>query len=446
MGGPRALAELGVRPSVYHLNEGHSAFLVLERAGELVEADGLGFDEALARVRASTVFTTHTPVPAGNEVFDHELVRGYLEPLAERCGVDVERLLALGVAPGEERLFGLTPLALRTSSRANAVSALHGEVARRMWAGLNGTPEPAAIGHVTNGVHPGTWLSPGLAGVLRGLGVRPEDATDENAWERVRGLDAATLWRVHSESRRTLLDAVELRGGGRLDPDAITIGFARRFATYKRADLLLSDRERLLRLLGDPDRPVQVVVAGKAHPADQGGKDLLAEIVRFARDERDGGGRLVFLEDYEMALAALLVQGADVWLNTPRRPLEASGTSGMKAALNGVLNVSILDGWWAEGYEPGLGWAIGGREVPATTDEQDTADAAALYRVLEDEVVPTFYDRNEDGVPERWAAMMTASIAALAPRFSSHRMVQEYVEQLYLPAHRGAAGYAFSSR
>ena len=356
IGGVRALAALGLEPTVWHMNEGHSAFLALERLR----------DEARELVRESTVFTTHTPVPAGNEVFDEELVARYL-------GEDV---LELGRWDGSG--FGMTPFALRMSARANGVSELHGEVAREMWARID-TP----IGHVTNGVHPGTWTAPEL-----------EEADD--------------LWEAHQMLKRRLTD----RAG--LDPDLLTIGLARRFATYKRAGLVFSDPERLFAL------PAQIVVAGKAHPADEGGKDLMQELVGLS----EGTDRVVFLEDYDMGVARLLVQGCDVWLNTPRRPQEASGTSGMKAAMNGVLNLSVLDGWWPEGYSAEVGWAI-----PGTDDE---SDAEELYRLLEEEVVPAYADR------ERWSSMMKASIEQLGPRFSMHRAVVEYVERYYLSAHRSA--------
>jgi len=366
VGGVRALAALGLEPTVWHMNEGHCAFLTLERVRMLVE-DGVPREEAIERVRESTVFTTHTPVPAGNEVFDEELVARYLG----------EEVLGLGRWNGDEG-FGMTPFALRMSAHANGVSKLHGEVAREMWKGI-GTP----IGHVTNGVHPGTWTAPEI-----------EEADD--------------LWEAHQLLKRRLTE----RAG--LDPELLTIGLARRFATYKRAGLVFSDPERLFAL------PVQIVVAGKAHPADEGGKNLMQTIVELS----EGTDRVVFLEDYDMGVARLLVQGCDVWLNTPRRPQEASGTSGMKAAINGVLNLSVLDGWWAEGYSPEVGWAIAGAD--------DAADAEELYRLLEQEVVPAYEDR------ERWSAMMKASIERLTPRFSMHRAVVEYVERYYLSAHRSA--------
>ena len=410
VGGVRALAALGIEPTVFHLNEGHSAFLAIERVRALVQAD-MSTEAAIERVRSTSVFTTHTPVPAGNEVFGDELVLRYLGALAGDAGLSDSDLLALGRA-GEEGAdedgFGLTPLALRFSAYANGVSELHGEVAREMWAPLWPGAEPP-IGHVTNGVHLGTWLDPELADLLRSVGVRPEAPPDEAGWEAARELDPNELWSLHARFKQRLA----ARTG--LDPQVLTIGFARRFATYKRAGLVFSELERLLAL------PVQIVVAGKAHPQDVEGKDVMQRIVELSRDPQVAG-RVVFLENYDIALARAIIPGCDVWLNTPRRPLEASGTSGMKAAVNGVLNLSVLDGWWAEGYSPEVGWAIDG--------VSDDADRQQLYRLLERDVVPTYTD-----LRPRWIEMMKASIAELAPRFSMHRAVIDYVERYYLPAH-----------
>jgi starch phosphorylase len=406
VGGVRALAALGVEPTVFHLNEGHSAFLQIERARSLVE-QGLETADALEQVRATSVFTTHTPVPAGNEVFDEELVYQYVGPLAAEAGLDREALLDLGRF-GEKPGFGLTPLALRLSAYANGVSELHGAVAREMWEPLwPGRETP--IGHVTNGVHLGTWLDPGLTELLRAAGVSPEAPPDEANWDAAAHVDAEALWQVHAAAKARLAE----RAG--IDGERLTIGFARRFATYKRAGLVFSELERLLAL------PVQIVVAGKAHPADDPGKDVMQGIVELARDPRLAG-RVVFLENYDIGLARTLVRGCDVWLNTPTRPLEASGTSGMKAAANGVLNLSVLDGWWAEAYAPELGWAIEG--------VSDDADREQLYRLLEEEVVPLYTERRDE-----WIEMMRASITQLAPRFSMHRTVIEYAERYYLPAH-----------
>jgi starch phosphorylase len=341
-------------------------------------------------------------------------VQRNVSALVERCGFTWEEFVALGrMTPGESG-FGLTPFALRTSTYANGVSELHGEVSREMWQGLwpDRSVDDVPIGSVTNGVHSRTWLGRELDGLL---GCEEDMGTPDFA--RAYELDDDALWRAHTEAKARLLRRLPS-----FDPNALTIGFARRFATYKRADLMLGDADRLARLLGSAERPLQIVLAGKAHPADEGGKALIQKIVEFTRDPRSNG-RVIFLEDYEMSLARDLVQGVDVWLNNPRRPHEASGTSGMKAALNGVVNCSILDGWWVEGYSAETGFAIGG--------EQDAADAEALFDVLERQVIPAYYDDRA-----RWLALRRGSIAQLGARFSTNRMLTEYVERLYLPAHR----------
>ncbi len=401
VGGVRALAALGVEANVFHMNEGHSAFLAIERVRALVEV-GVPSDEAIAQVKRTSVFTTHTPVSAGNEIFDAELVTHYVGPLAARAGLDATQLLELG-AFGDDHKFGLTPMSLRLSAYANGVSALHGEVAREMWASLERVD--TEIGHVTNGVHLGTWLEPALIQLLRDAGIDPSVPPTETPWAEARELDDDALWRVHAAAKSRLARLTHL------DPERLTIGFARRFATYKRAGLVFSELERLLAL------PVQLVVAGKAHPQDNPGKDVMQEIIELARAHPD---RIVFLADYDIALAQTIIPGCDIWLNNPTRPLEASGTSGMKAAVNGVLNLSVLDGWWPEGYSPEVGWAIDG--------VSDEADREQLYRLLETEVVPTWHKREE------WLRMMKASIATLAPQFSMQRAVIEYVERYYLPA------------
>jgi starch phosphorylase len=407
VGGVRALDALGIEPTVYHVNEGHSAFLTIERARILVAA-GRSTDEALDEIRRSTVFTTHTPVPAGNEIFGDALVLRYVGGLAAEAGIDEGRLIALGRSDGTDA-FGLTPLALRLSSHANGVSELHGKVAREMWEGLWPGRKPP-IDAITNGVHLGTWLAHELAAQLREAGVRPEAPPDEANWSAARDVDDDALWETHAELKRRLAEHAGL------DPGRLTIGFARRFATYKRAGLVYSDLDRLLAL------PVQVVVAGKAHPQDAPGKDVMQAIVKLSRGA--ARGRVVFLEDYDIDLARMIIPGCDVWLNTPRRPYEASGTSGMKAAVNGVLNLSVLDGWWAEAYDAAYGWAIDG-----VSDEED---AEQLYTLLEQQVVPRFEAR------DAWLDMMRSSIAELAPRFSMQRTVIEYAERYYLPA-KGAA-------
>lgn len=425
VGGVRALRALALEPAVFHMNEGHSAFLQLERLRELVEDAGLTREAAVDRLRASTVFTTHTPVPAGNEIFDAVLVEQNVGGLVQRCGYSWDEFAALGrTGPGDDA-FGLTPFALRTSSYANGVSALHGEVSREMWHRLwpDRSIDDVPIGSVTNGVHARTWIADELD-VL--LGTEEDTATPDFA--RAYDVSDDELLRAHGEAKSRLLAGLATRNGTRFDPNVLTIGFARRFATYKRADLLFSDADRLARLLSDAERPIQVVLAGKAHPADEGGKALIQKLARFVHDPRSSG-RVAFIEDYEISIARLLVQGVDVWLNNPRRPLEASGTSGMKAALNGVVNCSILDGWWVEGYSPDTGFAIGGNWIAADDAAQDAADAAALYDVLERDVIPAYYDRS------RWLDLMRNSIAQLGGRFNTNRMLIEYVETMYIPAY-----------
>jgi starch phosphorylase len=428
VGGVRVLRRLGLAPTVFHMNEGHSAFLQLERLRTLVEEDGLDQARAFERLRSSTVFTTHTPVPAGNEVFDAGLVERSVGALVERCGIPWPEFAELGKVEPTDTVFGLTPFALRTSGYANGVAQLHGAVSREMWHSLwpDRPLDEVPITSITNGVHGRTWISDELEDLLGYTAPNFKHALD---------LEDSVIWTAHRAAKQRMLRFISrTRGADDLDPDVLTIGFARRFATYKRAGLLFSQHERLSRLLGDAGRPLQILVAGKAHPADEGGKDVIKQVVEFSRD---GGaaGRVVFLEDYEMMLARRLVQGVDVWLNTPRRPMEASGTSGMKAALNGVLNCSILDGWWAEAYTPEVGFAVGEEDVAATEEEQDLADAEALYAVLEQQVIPMYYERGESGLPVRWIEMMRHSIADLGTQFSTTRMVTEYVERLYLPAH-----------
>ncbi|MGD9694075.1 MAG: alpha-glucan family phosphorylase [Thermoleophilia bacterium] len=454
VGGVRALTASDIEPTVFHMNEGHSALLALERIRAYM-SEGLSPAAAREKVEASTVFTTHTPVPAGNEVFEPDLARAYLEPLAAAAGMDWDELSGLASNAGDESTFGMTPLALRTSSSANGVAKLHGDTSRRMWRGL--WPElpvdEVPIGSVTNGIHTGSWVSRELHELFEryigpGLRERPEDPT---VWQRAETIPAGELWRVHELRRERLVlfarerlrAQLERQGSRRvasreaeeaLRPDALTICFARRFATYKRATLLFRDPQRLARLLGDEKRPVQLIIAGKAHPLDTPGKDALRSVVQESQRPRLRD-RVVFLEDYDMHVARYLVQGADVWLNVPRRPLEASGTSGMKAAVNGALNVSVLDGWWDEGYGPEVGWAIGSGEQYEDPEENDAIEAEALYTVLEREVIPAFFNRDASGRPRDWTTMMTASIRTLGAYFSTARMVRDYVEKAYLPAH-----------
>ena len=457
VGGVRAIRALGIAPGVWHLNEGHSAFLLAERARELVSV-GLELDAAFERVRSDSVFTIHTPVAAGNERFDVELVRRVAGPLLDgddrrnTGGVPVEQVLELGRGvDGDMSQFDMTAFSLRQTSRANAVSELHAQTANATWHPVVG----GRIMAITNGVHTPTWIgNPIRESLERYLDADldvVEDATEAGRfWERIDRIPAGDLWEAHQRqklelaifARGRLLSQLARHGEApavleeleeALDPEVLTIGFARRFATYKRAQLLFSDMERLARLLHDEKRPVQIVFAGKAHPADRPGQGVIQEIFTRSRSPQLRG-RVFMMEDYDMRIARFLVQGVDVWLNNPRRPLEASGTSGMKAAQNGVVNVSVLDGWWDEGWTGDNGWAIGGRETSADEAQQDWADAQDLYRILEGEVVPRYYDRDKDGIPAAWIQAMRNSIASTIWRFSTSRMLHEYTERLYLPA------------
>ncbi len=409
VGGVYTLGALGIEPCEIHLNEGHVAFAALALAQQF---DG-DFAENRTRVQSRLHFTTHTPVDAGHDRFEATMVAELLAPFIESCETDVDEFLALG-RHGDDSQFCMTTLALRMSGSSNGVSKLHGEVARGMWDGLEGSTE---IGHVTNGVHGSTWTSPKAA-----------DLAD---------LDDAALWNRRCELRRELIDWLParvpavLKGAEEgLDPDALTLGFARRFAPYKRAMLLMDDPERLSALLESTERPLQFLFAGKAHPHNEPGKDIMARLIALC-GEAPFRGKILFLENYDMELAAKLVAGVDVWMNTPRRPLEASGTSGMKAALNGGLNLSILDGWWDEAYDGENGFAISDREEPGDADEQDRRDREALFRVLEEQVLPEFYDRDESGVPLAWVARIRRSLATLPERFSADRMVREYRDLYY---------------
>jgi starch phosphorylase len=460
IGGYRALVALSLVPSVLHLNEGHAAFAALERVRRLMEIRGLSFAEAREVASAGLVFTTHTMVAAGHDYFPPDQMNRYFGECPGELGLSQRAFLGLGRKNPDDdsELFCMTTLALRLAGRSNGVARLHGEVSRRMWQVLWPTvPEDEVpVSHITNGVHFLSWISLEMKELYdRYLGPRwREEPADEKVWQRVETISSDELWRTHERrrarlvafARRRLQSQVRQRGVAQgdvalaaeaLDPAALTIGFARRFATYKRATLLFRDPERLARIVNDPDRPVQFIFSGKAHPRDTPGKDLICQIHKYSMDERFRG-RIAFLENYDMSIARYLVQGSDVWLNTPRRPREASGTSGMKAAANGVLNLSILDGWWDEAYdpsyEPAIGWAIGRREVYDDPEYQDTVESEALYSLLEREVVPLFYDRGRDGLPRRWVSLMRSSIGRLCHQFNTHRMVGEYAEQLYMPA------------
>jgi glycogen phosphorylase len=455
VGGFRALGELGIRPGVLHLNEGHCAFALLEWARQRMVQDGLSAAAALREVRAASVFTTHTPVPAGHDRFRPELVERHLKPLAAALGLPMREVLELGTEPpaGDESTFLPTVLALRLCQRSNGVSALHGRVARQMWKGLyeERSEEAVPIGHITNGIHVRTWLASDMHDLIAHyMGTRwLESISRADSWTAIDSIPDAELWEVHQVLKAQLLGFVRRRLTDRrqrlgkpqpekpeLDPEALTLGCARRFATYKRADLLLRDIDRLARLLNDPARPVQIIFAGKAHPRDDGGKALAQRIARLEDDARFAG-RVVFVENYSMLIGRQLVQGVDAWLNTPRRPLEACGTSGQKCILNGVLNVSILDGWWAEAYDGGNGFAIGGNGSHADPDVQDARDSTALYELLEREVVPLYFDRDENRLPRRWIERVKRAIRTLAWRYNADRMVMDYVRECYLPAAGG---------
>ena len=443
IGGYRALAELGLSPRAFHMNEGHSAFLGLELIRDLMQGEALSFEEAREAARSRCVFTTHTPVPAGHDRFSRALIAETLTPMAHALGLDIDQLMELGrEEPGSDDPFTMTVLALRLAVRTNGVSALHGAVSREMWQHLwpDRSVDDVPIDHITNGIHPPSWVHPAVAATF---GV-PLDRIGVDAAPPAP--DGAKLWRIHEARRASLVEYVARTVGATLSPKALTIAFARRFATYKRATLLLSDLDRLARLLGDSQRPVQLIFSGKAHPRDEGGKALIHRIGQVSREERFRN-RIVFLPGYGIDVARHLVQGADVWLNNPRRPMEASGTSGMKAAMNGVLNVSILDGWWQEAWRdrdagaPDPGWAIG-EGTNAADSDGDRKDAEALFRILENEVVPLFYDRDEGHVPQGWVARMCQSIRQLGPVFSTQRMVIDYVEryrQAAAPAGSGSA-------
>jgi starch phosphorylase len=457
VGGVRVLRALGIEPAAWHANEGHVAFMFVERLRELA-SKGVALKDAIALVRSNSSFTTHTPVPAGHDVFPADGLVECAGPIWDELGVDRETFMRIGRHPAADRdSFHMTAAAIRLSRRVNAVSRSHAEVTRRIWAPLwpDRREEQVPIGHVTNGVHMATWMASTVASLLDShLGHDWGSLADDPAlWERVLTLDDAALWRTHrrlklallslvrEEARRTFtrraIDASQLAGAGLfLDPEVLTLGFARRFATYKRANLMFYDVERLLRIVTDPTRPVQVIFAGKAHPADTPGKHVLQEVYRTTRDPRFEG-RIAFVEDYDTHIAHVLVQGVDLWLNVPRVPLEASGTSGMKAALNGVPQLSTADGWWAEGYNGLNGWTVPTGPVEDDTPEADGLAAEHLYTLLENEVVPSFYKRDTVGLPRDWIATMKQAIRAGGRHFTARRMLIEYVRDSYLPSMLG---------
>lgn len=456
LGGVLALRALGLTPAVWHLNEGHAAFVILQRLRDLL-AEGLPWEPALVEVRRTTVFTTHTPVPAGHDAFPFHLIEQHLAGCWGSMGAERDHFLALGTYDnGAGAQFNMTALAMRSAGAINAVSQLHGEVTREMFAPLwpDMPPGDRPVDAITNGVHVPTWVAADLGRLFdRQLGAQWRDRYDEPAfWTAVFDIPDEELWAVRRALRESLFQFVRERArarfaeedagaarvvasGAMLDPNALTIGFARRFTSYKRPDLIFRDADRLARLVNDTRRPVQFVFAGKAHPADEAGKHHLQNIFHQALDPKFGG-RVAFVDDYDLHVAHLLVQGCDVWLNNPRKPLEASGTSGMKAAMNGVPHLSIGDGWWAEGYTGDNGWLIDGGVTGTDLDAIDGADADALYRLLESDVIPRFYERSTRGVPTRWIATVKQSIATVTPRFSTRRMLKDYIERAYAPAFR----------
>ena len=456
IGGIRALRALGINPAATHMNEGHSAFLGLERIRELILEKHFSFDEAREALWPTNIFTTHTPVPAGNERFDISLLEKYFSNWPQILGITWGDFLSLGRERpyDDHEPFCMTVLALKLAAYANGVAKLHGVVSRKMWKALwPGLPlDEIPISHVTNGVHPRTWVSSNMSELLsRYFGPHFDEApTELSIWNRMERISDEELWRTHERRRERLVafvrerireqykrtGAVERRireAEDTLSPYALTLCFARRFATYKRGNLLLRDPERLLRLVRDNDRPVQLIFAGKAHPHDMPGKELIRGIIHFA-EKYDVSSRIVFVENYDITVAKYLTTGGDVWLNTPRRPLEASGTSGMKAAMNGVLNCSIMDGWWDEAYNPEVGWAIGRGEEYADTNLQDEVESKALYDLLEREIIPLFYQRGRDGLPREWIKRMKTCMREIGQSMSSHRMLMDYSNKFYLPA------------
>ncbi|HEX8995368.1 MAG TPA: alpha-glucan family phosphorylase [Ktedonobacterales bacterium] len=455
IGGVRALRALGVDAKVWHMNEGHAAFLGLERCRELVNGLNVEFEVARQIAAANSVFTTHTPVAAGNDVFSFDVMDRYFSSFWPQLRLDRESFMRLARQDATWGSgFSMTVLAIRLSSRRNGVSRLHGEVSREMWRSLWSDVEAseAPIGHVTNGVHTASWLNPKL-GSLLDEHLEPGwrgDIDNTARWERVMDIPDGDLWDVHEQMKEDLIAYARHRiarqrtrhgegpqavtaTSGLLNPAALTLGFARRFATYKRATLLFRDPQRLARLLNNPERPVQIVFAGKAHPADKPGQELIRMVSAYAQLP-EFAGKVVFLEDYDIDMARRLVSGCDVWLNTPIRPHEASGTSGQKASLNGLPNCSIIDGWWEEGYNGKDGWAIGERREYQNDETRDAADALALYETLEQSIVPLYYQRGEDGLPHQWVAVMKEAIRTVAPQFSMSRMVKDYVRAYYMPA------------
>ncbi|HID97649.1 MAG TPA: glycosyltransferase family 1 protein [Thermodesulfobacteriaceae bacterium] len=455
MGGIKILSALYQCPKVCHMNEGHSAFMALQRIRQIMERENLSYGEALEAVRSTSIFTTHTPVPAGIDRFPPDLIRRYFGKLADQLGIGIDALIDLGrIRPGDQSEdFCMAVLAIKMAARTNGVSKLHGEVSRKMWSSIwpQITPHEVPISHITNGVHTLTWLSNEMSRLYeRYLGSRWKDEPDNHAiWQRVEHIPAFELWRSRERLRERLISFARMRlkkqlkakGAAHyelkqadevLDPEALTIGFGRRFASYKRATLLFKDPDRLKKILTREGRPVQIIFTGKAHPQDKLGKELIQLVVQMAQ-KPEFRSHLVFIENYDIEVARYLVQGVDVWLNTPRRPNEASGTSGMKVPANGGINLSILDGWWVEGYKGDNGWAIGAGEEYSDPEYQDEVESRLLYELLENTVVPLFYTRSAHDIPHGWVAMMKNSIRTVCPMFNTNRMVEEYSRHFYLP-------------
>ncbi len=460
MGGVKLLKALKIDPSVIHINEGHSAFLLFEKVRQYIEEEGLSPEAAFQIVRSGCVFTTHTPVPAGNEMFSTELVLKYFDSMYKKLGLTKEQFLALGSFPvkdikaSEPANFSMTLLALRMSNKANGVSRLHSTVSRAMWSGMwPGLPKKEVpITHITNGIHTNTWISYEFAGLFdRYLGASWKDEpADHTIWNRVAHIPDSELWRSHERRRERLVSfararlrhQLERRGASQkmisyadevLDPEALTIGFARRFASYKRGNLIFRDLDRIKKILTNKEHPVQIIIAGKAHPQDNNGKEIIKEIIALSNDP-ELRHKVVFLEDYDMNVAHYLVQGTDIWLNNPLRPEEASGTSGMKAAVNGVINFSVLDGWWCEGYNGENGWIIGSIDQYPDRDYQDEVESKAIYETLEKEIIPLYFTRGQDGLPRGWIKKMKTSMQTLGPVFNTNRMIEEYTKKFYIPS------------
>jgi starch phosphorylase len=454
IGGVRVLRALGIVPAIWHANEGHTAFMMLERVREEMQK-GMTFVEAAGKVAATTVFTTHTPIPAGQDVFPVQLMERYFHSYWDSLGIDRETFLKLGQQDGvADQAFGMSALALRMAERRNAVSQLHGKVSRKMWRGLwpEVEEDKVPISHVTNGIHVPTWVAPEMGSLYeKYLGqdwVKRHD--DTKLWQRVLDIPNDELWTVRKVLKRKLIGAILERAqnqwaegnvaaqqvlatGALLDPEPLTIGFVRRFTEYKRPALIFQDIERLKRIVNDRLRPVHIIFAGKSHPNDFASKYLLRQVYALASD-REFKGRIAFVEDYDMHMARYLVHGVDVWLNTPRRLQEACGTSGMKASLNGVLHLSIRDGWWHEGYNGTNGWAIGNDLHPPDSEDENKADVESLYRLLEEEIIPLYYDWDRNGVPQGWIRRVKEAMRSVVPIFCTRRMLKEYTKRMYIPA------------